>query len=139
MQCNSLKTIFTSNVVLEDSPGYTNFTNSYWSQQQAEVRPQCIFYPTKAVDVSTAVLLSRLTQCSFAAKSGGHAAFTGASSIEGGITIPFQNMKGLELSDDSKTVNIQPGNTWRDVYSTLEKDGLAVVGGRVGSHSAWYI
>lgn len=76
-------------------------------------------------------MLSRLTQCPFAAKSGGHAAFTGASNIEDGITVAFQKMKGLKLSADKKTVDVQPGNTWYDVYSGIEKDGLGVVGGRV--------
>lgn len=77
------------------------------------------------------VLLSRLTQCPFAAKSGGHAAFTGASNIEGGITVTFQKMKGIKLAADKKMVDVQPGNTWHDVYTGIEKDGLGVVGGRV--------
>ncbi|KAH6619000.1 hypothetical protein C7974DRAFT_40358 [Boeremia exigua] len=129
--CTSLKAVFGANVVVEGSPGYANFSAAYWSQQQAEVSPHCIFHPTKALDVSTLVLLSRLTQCPFAAKSGGHAAFAGASNIEGGITVTFQKMKGRTLSADRKTLALQPGNTWREVYSSLEQDGLAVVGGRV--------
>ncbi|KAL1600894.1 hypothetical protein SLS59_005559 [Nothophoma quercina] len=40
-------------------------------------------------------------------------------------------MKGLKLSADKKTVDVQPGNTWHDVYSGLEKDNVGVVGGRV--------
>jgi FAD/FMN-containing dehydrogenase len=131
MQCNSLQLIFGSNVIIEGRPGYDNFTSAYWSAQQEVVKPQCIFYPQKTLDVSILVLLSRLTQCPFAAKSGGHAAFTGASNIEGGITVTFQKMKGLKLSTDKKTVLVEPGNTWHDVYSGLEKDGLSVVGGRV--------
>lgn len=137
-QCNTLDLIFGSNVVLEGDVGYASFSSAYWSQQQAQVSPHCVFYPTKALDVSTLVLLSRLTQCPFAAKSGGHAAFTGASNIEGGITVAFSKMKGLKLSDDKKTVDVQPGNVWHDVYTGLEKDNLAVVGGRVRS-TTWTI
>ncbi|KAJ4357034.1 hypothetical protein N0V95_002840 [Ascochyta clinopodiicola] len=123
--------IFGSNVVLEGSANYANFSKAYWSAQQEAVSPHCVFYPTKALDVSTVVLLSRLTKCPFAAKSGGHAAFTGASNIEGGITVTFQKMKGLKLAANKKTVDVQPGNTWHDIYSGIEKSGLGVVGGRV--------
>ncbi|OSS50293.1 hypothetical protein B5807_04791 [Epicoccum nigrum] len=129
--CTTLSLIFGSNVIIEGRAGYAEFNKAYWSQQQAEVSPHCVFLPEKALDVSTLVLLSRLTQCPFAAKSGGHSAFTGASNIENGITVSFMKMKGLKLSADKKSADVQPGNVWHDVYSTLEKDNLAVVGGRV--------
>ncbi|KAF2624216.1 FAD binding domain protein [Macroventuria anomochaeta] len=120
---DSLKAIFGSNVVIEGSTGYVKFSSAYWSAQQEAVSPHCIFYPTKALDVSTLVLLSRLTECPFAAKSGGHAAVAGASNIESGIT----------LSADKKAVDVQPGNVWHDVYSGLEEDNFGVVGGHVRS------
>jgi hypothetical protein len=77
------------------------------------------------------VLLSRLTQCPFAVKGGGHAAFGGASSIDGGITVSMENFKKVVVSDDKTTADIGPGNTWVDVYTELEKSGVGVVGGRV--------
>jgi FAD/FMN-containing dehydrogenase len=77
------------------------------------------------------VLLSRLTDCPFAVKSGGHAAFAGASNIEGGITVSLEKHKKISLSQDKKTVTIQPGNTWAAVYKELEKSELTVAGGRV--------
>lgn len=40
-------------------------------------------------------------------------------------------MKAIALSSDKATVSIQPGNTWFDIYTALEKDNIAVVGGRV--------
>jgi FAD/FMN-containing dehydrogenase len=78
------------------------------------------------------VLLSRLSWCPFAVKSGGHSAFAGAATIEGGITVSFENLKGIKLSSDKKIVAVQPGNTWSDVLAALEKSDVAVVGGRVG-------
>lgn len=101
------------------------------SAQQREVDPQCVFKPEKPLDVSTSILISRLTQCPFAAKSGGHSAVPGGSNIEGGITISFEKMSKITLSSDKKTVSFQPGNTWFDIYSTLEKDNVAIIGGRV--------
>lgn len=85
--------------------------------------------------MSTLVLLSRLTQCPFAVKSGGHAAFP-ASSIEGGITVDLVKMNKLVLSADNKTVAVGPGNRWKEVYDHLTPYNLAVVGGRV-SHSIY--
>lgn len=77
------------------------------------------------------VLLSRLTQCPFAVKGGGHAAFGGASSIDGGITVSMEKFKKVAVSSDKKTADIGPGNRWVDVYTELEKSGVGVVGGRV--------
>lgn len=65
---------------------YEAFRASYWSEQQAGVEPQCVFEPTLSLQLSVAILSSRLTQCPFAAKSGGHAAFASASSIQDGMT-----------------------------------------------------
>lgn len=118
-------------MLAKGSTSYTNFTGAYWSAQQNSVRPNCVFTPTKALHVSTVVLISRLTQCPFAVKGGGHAAFAGSSSIEGGITIALQNIKQIKTSADKKTVDIGPGNRWLDVYQSLEPQGLNVVGGRV--------
>jgi FAD/FMN-containing dehydrogenase len=79
-------------------------------------------------------VFSHLTQCPFAVKGGGHAAFAGSSSIEGGITIALQNLKQVKPSADKKTVDVGPGNRWLDVYQALEPHGLNVVGGRVSIH-----
>jgi hypothetical protein len=40
-------------------------------------------------------------------------------------------MNKTTLSADKKTVSFQPGQTWYDVYTRLEKDNLAIIGGRV--------
>ncbi|KAI4908395.1 hypothetical protein J4E90_009020 [Alternaria incomplexa] len=64
--------------------------------------------------------------------SGGHSAFAGAATIEGGITVSFENMKGIELSDDKKTVAVQPGNVWGNVLIALSTTGVTVVSGRIG-------
>lgn len=129
--CNSLKLLYGNAVLKEGTSAYDGFTGSYWSVQQASVDPYCIFKPASAAQVSVAVLISRLSQCPFAVKSGGHAAFAGASNIEGGITIALERIDDITVSKDKKTVAIGPGNLWFDVYSTLQPIGLSVVGGRV--------
>lgn len=110
---------------------YTNYTESYWSDAQQEVNPSCVFKPSQAADVSVAVLLARLTQCPFAARSGGHAAMEGASNIEGGVTISFENLNNISLSDDKTVASIGPGNIWGEVFETLSALDLTVIGGRL--------
>jgi hypothetical protein len=133
-QCNALQHIFgNDHVLLNGSTAYNAFTDAYWAAQQVIVEPFCVFKPSTTRDVSTVVLLSRLTQCPFAVKSGGHAAFAGASSIEGGITIAMERMDGITLTEDKKLAAIGPGNKWLKVYQTLEKEGVQVTGGRVSN------
>lgn len=132
MQCKALEKHFGADSV--DRPNeatYTSYLGTYWSALQSDVHPYCIFKPSAPEDVSVLVLLSRFTQCPFAVRSGGHAAFAGASSIEGGITVSFQNLKGIALSADKKVASVQPGNTWGSVYSALQNDDVAVIGGRI--------
>ncbi|KAK8094937.1 hypothetical protein PG997_001622 [Apiospora hydei] len=114
-----------------DEAAYTSYVGTYWSAIQSDVHPYCIFKPSSPEAVSVLILLSRFTQCPFAVRSGGHAAFAGASSIEGGITVSFQNLANVKLSTDKKVASVQPGNTWGSVYSVLQKDDVAVIGGRV--------
>ncbi|KAJ4321400.1 hypothetical protein N0V94_002937 [Neodidymelliopsis sp. IMI 364377] len=134
LKCNSLKLIFgDSNVESQSETAFSSFVGSYWSGQQREITPRCVFKPAKALDVSTSILISRLTQCPFAAKSGGHSAVPGGSNVEGGITISFEKLSKIALSADKKTVSFQPGHTWYDIYTALEKDNVTVIGGRVAS------
>ncbi|KPI40357.1 Bifunctional solanapyrone synthase [Cyphellophora attinorum] len=129
--CGSLRILYGSAVLTEGSTAYDSFTGGYWSVQQSSVDPYCIFKPASALDVSVSILIARLSQCPFAVKSGGHAAFAGASSIEGGITIALERIDDIVVSKDKKTVAIGPGNLWFDVYTTLQPTNLAVIGGRV--------
>ncbi|KAF2821805.1 FAD binding domain-containing protein [Ophiobolus disseminans] len=131
--CLSLNILYGDSAVeFRNESGYSAFTSSFWSSISREVRPYCIFKPSTPEAISVLVLLSRLSQCPFALKSGGHSAFAGAASIEGGITVSFENLKSIKLSDDKKTVAVQPGNVWEDVLANLSTTGVTVLGGRVG-------
>ena len=122
--------MFGDKVLSSGSSAYDAFTGAYWSTQTAEVNPYCVFKPAKAVEVSTVVLLSRLTQCPFAVKGGGHTGYPGASSIEGGITVSLESMNEITLSKDKKTAAIGPGNRWGAIYTKLAEQNLTVIGGR---------
>lgn len=132
-QCNSLQTLYGKDLIRPDDSLYANFTSSFWSSQQADTLPCCIFKAPTATSVSVAVLLSRLTQCPFAVKSGGHAAFENASNIEGGITISLEHLNSISLSPKADKVAIGAGNKWHRVYSHLAPYDLTVIGGRAAS------
>jgi FAD/FMN-containing dehydrogenase len=86
-----------------------------------------------AEDVSLAVLTFRVTQCKFAVKSGGHAAFAGASNIDSGVTIDLIHLNQLSLSADKTQASIGAGNVWYDVYTYLQPKNVTVIGGRVSA------
>ncbi|KAK1913770.1 hypothetical protein P3342_007014 [Pyrenophora teres f. teres] len=130
--CETLKRIFGDDQVeTQSEPAYKTFVASYWSSQQKLMSPKCVFKPQKSLDVSTAILVARFTECKFAAKSGGHSAVPGGSNIQDGITISFERMNQTILSADKKSVSFQPGQTWVQVYDKLAKDNATIIGGRV--------
>ncbi|KAL3438361.1 hypothetical protein BDV09DRAFT_192255 [Aspergillus tetrazonus] len=132
--CGALNHLYASEKVIADnSSTYQDITRSYWAAQQEEVRPSCIFAPEVDSEVSIAVLLAQLTNCQFAAKSGGHASFAGASNSEGGITILFRDLNEISLSEDKSVASVGPGNNWGQVYKALEPHGVSVIGGRLSS------
>ncbi|KAK1243480.1 hypothetical protein MKX07_004108 [Trichoderma sp. CBMAI-0711] len=69
----------------------------------------------------------------FAVKSGGHAAFAGASNVESGVTIDLIHLNQLALSADKTQASIGAGNMWYDVYAYLQPENVTVIGGRVSA------
>ena len=57
--------------------------------------------------------------------------FAGASNIQGGLTIDLANLNQIQISQDRTLTHVGAGNHWIDVYSKLEEQQLAVIGGRV--------
>ncbi|KAL3419257.1 FAD binding domain-containing protein [Phlyctema vagabunda] len=133
LACGFLNFILPGQISYPNSPIYEFLKSQYWSVQQYDASPVCRFSPTSAASVSVGVLAARVSQCQFAAKSGGHAAFYGASNINGGITFDLAKLNQVTVSANKKQVSLGPGNVWYDVYSTLTPMGLSVIGGRVAA------
>lgn len=57
--------------------------------------------------------------------------FAGASNIQGGLTIDLANLNKIQVSQDRTLTHVGSGNHWVDVYGQLDKQQLAVIGGRV--------
>jgi hypothetical protein len=119
--------------------------NAYWDQKACEVAPVCIVRPHNTQELSRAVKIlkdefdERVQESHgqayekdglFAVRSGGHSPVAGASSIEGGALIDLSLFDQVTPAADKKSVAIGAGCKWMYVYQALEKEGLAVAGGR---------
>ncbi|KAI3393838.1 hypothetical protein diail_3565 [Diaporthe ilicicola] len=99
----------TSQVLLPSDPDYAGREDSYWCND-AKLGPACIFRPTSAEDVSTALKALVNAGQKFA--------------IDMGL------MNHVIVDTASETVDIGPGGRWRDVYHELHKHNYTVAGGR---------
>lgn len=102
-----------------------------WDSKQSELIPACRVEPTSSEDVSVILKAVIKEQCHFAIRGGGHSRIAGSSNAEAGVTIDLVKLNSIEVANDGTTVRIGAGNVWGDIYTTLEQQGLAVVGGRV--------
>lgn len=115
------------------SASYVQGESSYWSNLQVETLPACRVEPVAAKDVSASLLVTKFFECPFAVKSGGHAAFKGASNIDDGLTIDLTNLNIIRVSNDNSLTQVGAGNRWIDVYMHLDLLQLSVIGGRVAN------
>ena len=102
-----------------------------WDAKQSDLVPACRVEPSSAQDVELIMRIVVDLSCPFAIKGGGHARSPGHSNIADGVTIDLVRMNTIQLSEDRRSVEIGAGARWFDVYSTLEPEGISVVGGRV--------
>lgn len=129
--CLLLQNVFRDIVFTSASAEYKQQQSSYWSIQQSETQPACRVLPRSPREVAITYLVTATFKCNFAVKGGGHAAFRGASSINGGITIDLQNLKTIDVNAENTVTQIGAGNRWINVYEYLTPKNLSVVGGRV--------
>ncbi|KAF1816877.1 FAD-binding domain-containing protein [Eremomyces bilateralis CBS 781.70] len=124
--CSSLTLDLPQKVFLGHDGGF-----AMWDAKQHELVPACRVVPTSAEDIVAIIEAAKSNQCHFAIKSGGHSRMAGASNAEGGITIDLEKLTSIELAKDQKSVTIGAGARWGEIYTTLEKESLTVIGGRV--------
>lgn len=124
---------------------FAQLMNAYWDQKACEVQPSCVVRPRNVWELAQAVKILkrefdvRSEQCKdlkedfepvFAIRGGGHSPVAGASTMKGGVLIDLSLFDKVDLAEGRRRVAIGAGCRWIDVYAALEKDGLAVVGGR---------
>ncbi|KAK8112600.1 oxidoreductase [Apiospora sp. TS-2023a] len=120
-------------VAYPDSPAYQKSLASYYSVQQATIRPAYIVFPRTVEDVADAVktLAKKGPSISFAVRSGGHTGWAGASNIAGGVTLDLTGLNDIEVTQEGTVVRVGTGATWDAVYQKLDPLGRTVAGGRV--------
>ncbi|KAL9622188.1 MAG: hypothetical protein Q9160_003371 [Pyrenula sp. 1 TL-2023] len=127
----------------DDSTAFKQSVNSYWAQQECEVCPMCVVRPCTVKELCTVITLIKAeynvhrrdarkdsSEALFAIRGGGHSPVPGAASIEGGILIDLSYFNEVSPSADRASVTIGAGAKWTHVSKVLDKEGLAVLGGR---------
>lgn len=130
-----------TSALAQSLPGFVTPTSPDYDEAIARksatsvLRPAYVVYPTSAADIPPVIKFatSQNPPLEIAVKSGGCHSSTN-SSTEGGIVVDLGKLKAVTVAADRKTVSVQGGALWGDVYSELEKHDLIVVGGNV-----WFV
>ena len=138
--CEHIEAEIPKRISYPASSAYTAAQSSYYSGQESELKPGCIFSPQSASEVSHFIELltadakdnqSGSYSPQFAIRGGGHSVFPGAANIDGGITVDMRAMDAVVLSDDKKVASIGAGGIWSEIYPQIEPFNLTLAGGRV--------
>ena len=135
-QCKALSAVLGDRISYPQDSVYTQSVESYWSQQQENLTPECVVTPRSSGEVAVAIktLCAMRTSTklgsSFAVRGGGHTPFPGSSNIESGVPIDLRALKTVEIGPDQSVTSIGGGAIWRDVYQTPIPKNLMVSGGR---------
>ncbi|KAF5008182.1 hypothetical protein FDECE_5515 [Fusarium decemcellulare] len=133
--CAILQELMPDRIFLPQSDGYNRSISSYYSGQERDLEPCCIFTPTSTSELAHFIKDITKKGCSdgpkFAIRSGGHTIWSGAANIAGGITVDLRAMSEVELSPNLTSAKIGAGGIWSDIYTKLVPYNLTVMGGRV--------
>ncbi|EFX03777.1 FAD-binding domain containing protein [Grosmannia clavigera kw1407] len=134
--CQVVDAMIPGRVIFSNDTIYTSTQSSYYSGEERDLTPDCIFMPTTASEVSQFVKtvgVRKGKDALFAIRGGGHTLWSGAANIEGGITVDMRLINQTVLSADGKIASLGAGARWRDVYPQLTPHNVTVMGGRLGS------
>jgi FAD/FMN-containing dehydrogenase len=95
-------------------------------------RPSLIARCQGAADVADAVKLARQLSLEVAVRGGGHNV-AGRATIDHGMMIDLQPMKGVHVDLQSRRAVAQGGVLWKEFNRETQVHGLATTGGVVGS------
>ncbi|MGA2836601.1 MAG: FAD-binding oxidoreductase [Acidimicrobiales bacterium] len=88
--------------------------------------PAYVVLPRSAGDVALALRFARDRDLPLTVKSGGHSA-AGYCLNRGGVVLDLSLMKEIELDRDARTVRVQLGARWEDVYGFLVDSGTGLI------------
>lgn len=137
--CKLIEREILNSISYPQSSIYNASLASYYSGQESDLEPSCIFSPVDTAQVSKFIKLvtgkDHHPQASqplrFAIRSGGHMIWSGSANIQGGITVDLRSMNALLLNEDRSVASLGTGGIWSEIYSQLVPYNLTVMGGRV--------
>lgn len=119
---------------------YNASQTSYYTSQERDLIPGCIFRPNTTADVSQFIKLVAAHgerddagdyKPLFAVRGGGHTLWGGAANIDGGVTVDMRALNSLVVSEDRKMASLGGGGKWSDLYPQLVPYNITVMGGRI--------
>lgn len=138
--CSRISSQLPGKLALPKSPEYNRENGNYYNIGLADLGPACIVHPTNAQEVAEVVkILRESPDVPYAVKSGGHDPNPGHSSVRDGILIALSKIAGVQYDTGKHLATFGPGGAWEDVIGPLEKQGVTVVGGRLGKHKILFL
>lgn len=138
--CNKINQTLPGRVSFLGSNEYNTENKDYWSVALSELKPACITLPTSSKDVSIIVnAINEFHGAKFVVKSGGHSPNPGQASCPDCILIATKKMKSTVNDPEKGVAYVQPGGDWASVVTPLAKQGVTVVGGRLGLSSLAHV
>ncbi|KAJ7765941.1 putative FAD-binding oxidoreductase, partial [Mycena maculata] len=128
--CSKLAELYDDAVLYNSSADYTTQNIDYWDIR-CDLAPTCIFLPTTADEVASAVGIFSSYQAPFAVRGGGHMNFPDSNDINDGVLLALNNLNNITVNANESTLTVGPGNRWDEVYTALEPYGLYMIGGRL--------
>jgi len=134
--CQQADSALPGRISYPGSSEYNSSQSNYYTSEERDLQPGCVFKPASTSDVSQFVKLVAASEKTsgpiFAFRCGGHSFFAGAANIDSGVTIDLRSLNSFELSADQKTASVGGGSIWsEDVYPNLIPHNLTVAGGRI--------
>ncbi|KAK7952815.1 FAD binding domain-containing protein [Apiospora aurea] len=118
--------------------GYRASLDSYYSLDVREIKPACVLRPRTAQHVSRAIkVLSKLPAGNVAMRGGGHSIWPN-NNVADGVTIDLSLLNQAEVhlpnrKDTGAIASVGAGSRWTSALLEVEKYGLSVTAGRVGT------
>nr|ARP51712.1 FAD oxidoreductase [Phyllosticta cirsii] len=124
-----------------NSTSYQHSQSTYYTQNEREINPGCVFRPKSTDDVSRFVKIAAdydrrnrnpsLSEPLFAVRSGGHTLWGGAANAPGSVTVDMRGFDSFSLSANKQVASIGGGSNFANVYPKADAYNLTVIGGRV--------
>lgn len=94
-------------------------------------KPTCIVQPVDIPELQRVVQILTKQNVEFAIRSGGHSPSAFAANINNGVLIDMSNFNKTNYDAANNVVQLGAGMKWADVYRSLDRYNVTVVGGRV--------